>query len=364
MADPLGLTRLRQQQAQQQQQNLARNDPMMQRYSQLQTSAAARASEPRSGASSGFLGEKDYINALNEEGELADIQSIISGKGGVKRQGFYPASTGVPGLRQTRPGVGELSMAGEGGADDYQNYDPIGKMQRESSSIMRQANEDSMMDTARQAGQFNLDAARQRENEDAVARAQDRGPSFELASGRAGARAQQVGDIMRGQGLQDARAAARTYMDPVVGQGREQQLSDEERLLDARYGKADELEQKRQAAIEAANAKRDVAWITQQGGMTREGMRGLLKSRELRGLLTGKTDPSDSQLDTLMNTYAHGQSPEETQAPAVDDASLAALIAGAGTSNAGKQQLKALWGQLTPEQQDQARKALARPMAR
>jgi hypothetical protein len=161
--------------------------------------------------------------------------------------------------------------------------------------------------------------------------------------------------VLSDQQLQGARGAARTYMDPLVSQARGQQVAEQEQLLDARYGKEAELQQKAEAARVAADAKIRAAELAAGGGLQRSAIAGLLKSRELRTLMTGKGDPSDAQIDALLNSYARGQGPEDASAPAVDDASLEALIAGAKASQQGFQQLKGMLNQLTPEQKARVR---------
>jgi hypothetical protein len=306
--------------------------------------------EPHFGAPrSGFMNEHDYISALNEDSELANLESLNAGKGPARSMGFYPAQ----GLRQSRPGVGSMSLTGGDQFAQQDEYQDRVRAQNESQpDIQRQKGADTM----RELGEM-----------DAITGSlQPRGRRA-LDLGYTADAARKVGDIQRSEGLNNARAEAGAFMDPTVSGARKTANAEQESLLESRYGRQADAEAKIRAAEIAAQGKTGAASITARGGVTRDAIKGLLKSRELQGLIGGQTlDPSKMQ--DVEDLLWRGLQPGETMGqndlvarPGVDEPSFQALLAGAaGGNQAGQDQLAQYWDQLTPEQQAVVRQRLGR----
>jgi hypothetical protein len=299
---------------------------------------------------SGFMGEKDYLQAQNDEAELLNIASVLSGKGMPttrvgQSQTIGAGGGGTPGLRSSRPGMGNLSLAGGDDADPL-----VRENMMLSNDLMDQQRRSGVMDIEdRVTSRFDRAAADQAQN-----------PEQALFSGRTGATVNAVGNLRRGEALEDARSAATTFMDPTVSQARGVKVGEDERLITARYGREADAAAKIEAARIAAGGKVDAANATAGGALTREAIRGLLKSREIQTMMGGQ--PMDeSVVDQLMMRYAQPGGAGEQPQP-VDEASLQALIAGArqgGDNSPAGQQLASWWPNMTPEQQARVRQAMA-----
>lgn len=281
-------------------------------------------------------------------------------RGGVRVAGGVrgaKGSVGVPGLRQTRPYVGSMSLADDGGDPDFSRS-------MRSLALQRAHTENEILDQQRRGGMLDLDMATFGSHNALRDDLLDRGPDFDLASGRAGARAAASGDIARREGSETARAQARSFMDPTVAAARSQAVDEQERLLTARYGREADAAAKVEAARLAADARTRSADTAARGGLTREAIRGLLKSRELQALIGGQgLDPQRSaEVEDLLWREASGGTPAAQNMPdtGVDDVSLRALIAGAQGNAAGAEQLAGVWDQLTPQQQAMVRAAMGR----
>ncbi len=242
----------------------------------------------------------------------------------------------VPGLRSTRPGAGSLGL--------LDALDP-----EEARAWIRAG----LGDEATAARIANEGAADDLENERmnrALALSQPT-PEQNLFRGVTGARARAIGGLEDEATLRQARGTARAFTDPEVAAARQQANQEQEALLQARYGREADAAARIEAARIAAAGRVDSANATSRGALTREAIRGLLKSRELSQLLGGQ-EPTPEQaagLEGLLNRYAGaGEGQEEQQ---VDDASLDAMIAGAKVNDDGKQKLAEWWPALTAAQQ-------------
>jgi hypothetical protein len=301
--------------------------------------------EPHFGpARSGFMNEHDYIGALNEDSELANLESLNEGKGPARSSAFYP----VQGLRQARPGVGTMSLAGGGDmVDDFraQQHTPtdeanvagdVGQVFKRGRTMQELGDMDAITRSLRPTGQ----------------RALDLGYTADAAG--------KVGDIQRREGMNNARAAAREFQDPEVAGARAQQNAEDERLLESRYGRQADAEAKVRSAEIAAQGRVGAANATAQGGISREQVKALLKSRELQGLIGGQTlDPAHMQ--DVEDYLWQGLQPQGAQVGGgVDNASFEALVAGAAVNSQGADKLAQYWDQLTPAQQAQVRQRLGR----
>lgn len=297
--------------------------------------------EPHFGpAHSGFMNEHDYVGALNEDSELANLDSLSQGRGPARSLAFY----GAPGLRGARPGVGTMSMAGGGDmVDDFR------------------AEQHTPADVANAVGDVGQVFKRGRTMEqlgdmDAITRSLRPTGTRALDMGYTADAAGKVGNIERNEGLRNARAGAEAFMDPTVTKARQTQNTEDERLLESRYGRQADAEAKVESARIAAGGRVGAANATAQGGISREQVKGLLKSRELQGLIGGQTlDPA--HMADVENYLWQGLQPQQ-QAQPVDDPSFQALVAGAGVNSAGADQLAQIWDRLSPEQQAIARQRL------
>lgn len=288
---------------------------------------------------SGFSNEREYLNAANEDSEILNLEHLLAGK--PKPTTRVGEAGVVPGLRSSRPGMGQLSMAGEEDAIDR-------NARQDQADFAFKHNKMNIEDRLEGRYQRTIDA-------------HDMNPEQRLHSGRTAAAANAYGNINREQGMANAQSAARTFMDPTVTQARGVQVDEQERLLTARYGREADAIAKVEAAKIAADARVGAANATAGGGLQREAIRGLLKSREMQQMMGGKP-MDDSTIDQLMLRYAQGgeAQPDYT----IDEPSLQALIAGAragGDNSPAGQQLQQYWGQMTPEQQARVRQALDEP---
>lgn len=299
--------------------------------------------EPHFGAAkSGFMGERDYLNALNEDAELENLDSQAGGRGPARSFGFYPAQ----GFRSARPGLGALSLGGGAGEED-----PYDKSIRQGLATQEY-----------QRGRASMDEYASDKFDRAV-QANRPSPSQALDLGYTADAAGKVGDIERNEGLRNARAGAEAFMDPTITRARTTANSEQEQLLESRYGRQADAEAKIESARIAAGGKTGAAAITQAGGLNREAIRGLLKSRELQALTGGKPlDPAQQQqVEDLLWREANRGTPSPDNLPAtqgVDDASFQALVAGAADNGPGADHLASYWEQLTPQQQAIARQRL------
>lgn len=309
---------------------------------------------PHFGASgSGFTGERDYLNALNEDAELENLDSLNAGHGLAKSNGGYQ----LPGLRQARPGVGSMSLTA-GGSTDMVEQQRSANSEDPYDKRVRMAGAD-LADQAVTQGRMGIEEQTRGQYDRAAAASAPRGTRA-LDLGYSGAAAKKVGDIERSEGLENARAGANAFMDPTVTHARQTQNSEDERLLESRYGRQAEADAKVQAAQIAANGRIGAAGVTAQGGVSRDAIKGLLKSRELQGMIGGQTlGPAQMQdLEDLMLRNLNGQGGQPQPQQQVDPASFEALVAGAGDNGPGADKLAQWWDQLTPQQQQIARQRL------
>lgn len=338
---------------------------LRERQQQRQQEQFRLTKEPHFGAPrSGFQNEHDYLDALNEDSELANLQSLDAGRGLAQSSANY----GIPGLRGTRPGVGQLSLTGQGSTDmveqqrAQQSEDPIDK-------ATRQAGADLLQQGVTR-GRMQIDQATSDQYDRAAAATAPRGKRA-LDLGYTADAAGKYGDIDRGESLKNAQAGATEFLDPHVREARKLEVDEQERLLDARYGKQADAAAKIEAARIAAGARTDSAGITAGGGLTREAIRGLLKSRELNSLTGQPLDPQQQQsLEDLMWRQAHGQQPgmgpgDEKAGydppPTID--SLLADVNGNQNLVGGYEKLKEIqnkidWSQLTPDEKAQITRGL------
>jgi hypothetical protein len=303
------------------------------------------ASKPRDiNSLSGSGAWKDYNDAF----EVADVANRLRGGGGVRvdnsgfgtgmsvKQGGATVATSS-GFRAPNRSGGSISIYGPQGA----GADPMAAVDNE----RLRAQQIRMNDYRLQEAANNL-------ADDA--RANLEGGDFDVFSGRYGKRAGAVGDVQRSEFARNKAAEARTYFDTDVAAQRDAETDRQERLLTARYGREADAAAKIEAARIAAAAKEGAARTTAGGAMNREAIRALLKSRELTGLIGG-SDDQVTQFEDLMRGMVPGQ-----EAPqGIDTISFNALLA-SGNSPAGRQQLTAIWDQLSPEQQAQVRTQLGR----
>lgn len=291
---------------------------------------------------SGFTGEQDYRTSLNEESELARLEAETSGRPKPRSLVNY----GAPSMRSARPGVGSHSLGG----DDEE--DPMDKALRQ-----------GLLTQEYQRGQVGMDEYVGDKAERAIEFARPKGERA-LNLGYTAANARQLGDIHRDEGFANAQAGADTFMDPRIKEARGQANQEQEALLTARYGHEADAAAKVRAAEIAAGAKTGAASITAGGGLNREAIRSLVRSRETQGLLNGKLDEGQtSQLEDLLwrqaNSGQGGAEGAQALGPGrVDDISLNALIAGAQGNKTGRDQLDQYWTQLTPEQQQRVYEAM------
>lgn len=323
-----------------------------QRLIQLEQEESQREANKTGPFSSGINNSAgEYTAMLNRQGEIADIRSRLSGRGPANVQHSYKGTSFaerdnmLPGLRQTRPGAGSLSLG----------LDPEDPQVR-AMLMERFASENDILDTQRRAGRLQLDAGIGA-HIDNLRRPAPVSQDHELFSGMAAARGQRMGELENQAGLMKARGAAEAFMDPTVSRARGQQVDEQERLLTARYGREADALARVEAARIAAEGRVGAANATAQGALTREAIRGLLKSRELQQLLGGQeiSPEQAAGLESLLNRYAGGGA-EEPQG--IDDASFEALLAGARVNPQGADQLAQYWAQLSPQQQARVRQVM------
>jgi len=302
--------------------------------------------EPHFGAArSGFNNEHDYVQALNEDSEAANLEGLLSGRGPARTAAFYQ----LPGLRASRPGAGSYGIGGDMSGDmvdDFraQQHTPVayanevGDQQqvfKRGRTLENLSDRDAIVNSLRPTGQ----------------RALDLGYTSEFA--------RKTGDIERSEGLNNARAAASAFMDPTVRAAREQEVSEQERLLDARYNRDADNAAKVEAARIAAAGRVGAANASGTNAMSREAIRGLVRSRETQALMGGKSDPArDQQFEDYLFNAANGGGQASPQG--IDPYSFNALIAGAGNGTGpGADQLAQFWDRMSPEQQAIVRQRFA-----